>query len=323
MNITLKQLRAFVAVAQEGSFTRAGEKLHVTQSTLTSSIRILEEEIGMRLFDRSTRTVGLTLQGAKFLPAADRMLRDLAEALDEMKMTAQRQRGTAVVAAAASFINYVLTPAMIRMANSYPGVSVRLREETTEGVCRLLASGEADFGVTTLFSKVPELDASLILRDTYGAVFSKDHELRLEGSPLSWNRLSGHRMVGLHRSNGIRELIDQHPRIAAEFKAPAYEVGSMPSLLPLLEKGFGYAALPALAAQPLVSSGLVYARLSRPALQRELFAVKKKGRSLSPAASAFLEAMTESLGAIKADRDMEIAFGWPEMKRFRNGGAQE
>lgn len=94
MNVTLRQLRAFVAVAQEQSFTRAAARLHVTQSTLTASIQALESEIGMRLFDRSTRSVLATPQGQQFLPAAERMLRELQEALEEMRQTADRRRGS-------------------------------------------------------------------------------------------------------------------------------------------------------------------------------------------------------------------------------------
>ena len=172
-NITLKQLRAFTAVAREGSFTRASEKLYVTQSTLTTSIKTLENEIGLRLFDRSTRAVVLTAQGAQFLPAAERMLRDLNESLDDLRLAATRQRGSVVVAAAASFMHYVLSPAVVNMAGSYPGITVRMREETTEGVCRLVLSGEADFGVTTLFEPVSLLDTALILTDAMAPSIGK------------------------------------------------------------------------------------------------------------------------------------------------------
>lgn len=315
-NITLKQLRAFAAVAREGSFTRASEKLHVTQSTLTTSVKALESEIGLRLFDRSTRAVQLTMQGEQFLPAAERMLRNLQESLEEMRMAATRQRGSAVVAAAASFINYVMSPAVIEMAGTYPGITVRMREETTEGVCRLVLSGEADFGVTTLFRPEPLLDTAKILTDLYGAVFEPRHPLALEHGSIPWSRLAGHTMVGLHPSNGIRALIDLHPRIARRFKEPGYEVGSMSSLFPLLNRGMGYAALPALAAQPLVSAGLCFKPLIQPVLKRNLYVVKKKGRTLSPSAAALLESMTHAVERMKPHAQVEIAFGVEQMNAF-------
>lgn len=316
MNITLKQLRAFTAVARERSFTRAAERLHVTQSTLTSSVKILEAEIGMRLLDRSTRSVVLTEQGLSFLPVAERLLRDLHESLEELRMTANRQRGSVIIAAAASFINYVLAPAVARTVSTYPGINVRLSEETTESVARLVISGEADFGVTTLFQKAPALDTALLLTDDYGAVYAGNHALDGEKAPLAWSRLAQHTMVGLHRANGIRALIDMHPKIAAECRNPAYEVGSMSSLQPLLVQGFGYAALPALAAKPLVAEGLRFKPLMLPKLRRQLYIVKKKGRTLSPAATALVEAMAASLARIERDANIEVLFTDAEMQKF-------
>lgn len=316
MNITLKQLRAFTAVARERSFTRASERLHVTQSTLTAAVQILENEMGMRLLDRSTRMVVLTAQGESFLPVAERLLRDLQESLDEMRQTANRQRGSVVVAAAASFILYVLAPAVARTAQTYPGINVRLSEETTEGAARMVLSGEADFGVTTLFQGVPALDAALLLTDAYGAVYSRGHALEVEPSPLPWSRLGRHTLVGLHRSNGIRMLIDQHPGIASHYKNPAYEVGSMSSLQPLLAQGFGYAALPALAAGPLMADGLCFKPLIQPVLRRQLYVVKKKGRTLSPAATALVEAMNESLAGIERDINIDLLFTATQIGKF-------
>ncbi len=315
-NITLKQLRAFAAVAREGSFTRASEKLHVTQSTLTTCIKTLESEIGLRLFDRSTRAVLLTRHGEQFLPAAERMLRDLNESLDALHLAATRQKGSAVVAAAASFINYVMSPAVIQMASAYPGITVRMREETTEGVRRLVLSGEADFGVTTLFRPEPLLDTAMILTDIYGAVFEKGHALAQEAAPMAWSRLASHTMVALHPSNGIRALVDLHPRVADKYKKPGYEVGSMSSLLPLLDRGMGYALLPALAAQPLVTAGLCFKPLAQPLLRRKLYVVKKKGRTLTPSASALLEAMTQAVEKMAPHPQVAVAFGMKQMAEF-------
>lgn len=315
-NITLKQLRAFATVARERSFTRASEKLHVTQSTLTTSIKILENEVGLRLFDRSTRSVVLTAQGAQLLPAAERMLRDLNESLEELRLTATRQRGSTVVAAAASFINYVMSPAVLKLAENHPGITVRMCEETTEGVCRLILSGEADFGVTTLFQPVPSLEVALILTDTYGAVYKHDYALANVTSPMPWSRLTPHTMVALHSSNGIRALVDMHPNIAAHFKKPAYEVGSMSSLLPLIDRGLGYATLPALAAQPLVAAGLRFTPLTHPVLRRKLYVVKKRGRALSPSALALLETMTSAVQEMESHPQVTVNLNKAEILSF-------
>lgn len=300
MNITIKQLKAFAAVAREESFTRAAARLHVTQSTLTASIKTLESEIGCRLFDRSTREVVLTAQGASFLPTADRLLRELSQALEGLQDTANRQRGFVVVAAAASFMDYVLSPAVVQMAKVYPGIRVRLCEETTAGACRRVLSGEADFAVNTMFQDVEGLDASMVLTDVYGAVFSADHPLNASSAPLKWTALDPYTVVKLDRSNGIQALIDMHPKLMPKQQEPAYEVGSMPSLFPLLVRGLGYAALPAMAAQPLVNAGLKFRPLQQPVLRRNLYFIQKHGRELSPAAQALRQSMHEAIGQLQA-----------------------
>lgn len=316
INITLKQIRAFIAVAAEGSFTKAADSLHVTQSTLTSSIKVLEDEIGLQMFDRSTRSVVPTQQGIIFLPAAQRLLRDLEDALDDMRMVAERERGSVAVCAAGSFITYVLTPALMDLARHYPGIHTRLSEGTTQSVAQQVLSGESDFGITTLFEPIPELDTALLLTDAYGAVYGADHPLNSEQASLTWSKLSHHTMIRLSKANGIRILLDREPKIAGLFKNTAYEVSGVASLQALLRRGFGFSALPALAAKSLVVEGLRFRLLVRPGIRRKLYVVKKKGRSLSPASVALFRAMIEALENMAPDEAVEVAFTRGEIRAF-------
>src|SRR5690606_27009375 len=135
-------------------------------------------------------------------------------------------------------------------------------------------------------------------------------------SSMRWSHLAPYTMVALHPSNGIRALIDLDPRISARYKKPAYEVGSMSSLFPLLDRGLGYATLPALAAQPLVTAGLRFTPLTHPILRRKLYVVKKHGRGLSPAAMALLEAMTQAVQRMEAHPQVDVVFGEEQMRRF-------
>jgi DNA-binding transcriptional LysR family regulator len=315
-NITLKQIRAFVAVAAYGSFTKAAESLHVTQSTLTSSIKTLEDEIGLQMFDRSTRSVVPTRQGLIFLPTARRLLDDLEDTLNDLRMEAERERGSVTVHAAGSFITYVLTPALMDLAGHYPGIHIRLVEGTTQSVAQQVLSGEADFGVTTLFEPAPELDSALLLTDAYGAVYGVEHPMARKGTALTWGTLSRHTMIRLSKANGIRMLLDKEPRIAELFKNTTYEVSSVASLHTLLKCGFGFSALPALAAKSIVVEGLRFSVLAHPAIRRKLYVVKKKGRSVSPAASSFFKAMLDSLERMAPDDAVELAFTRGEIYDF-------
>ncbi len=305
-NITFKQIRAFTAVARERSFTRAAESLHLTQSTLTSAIKLLETEVGLPLFDRSTRTLVLTPQGERFLPRAQRLLQELGDSLEDLAGLAAGQWGSVTVSGAASFIQYVLAPAVATLAGRHPGISVRLSEDTTEAATRKVLAAEADFGVTTLCDNAQQLDSIRLLTDRYGVVFPAGHPL-LGREPLGWADLESHTMIGLHPNNGIRGLIDRQVNIPASLKRPTYEVNALPSLLPLLKQGIGYAALPAMAAAPLVSAGMQFMRLAQPVLHRELYVFKKKGRSLTPSAQALLQAVSDAMQRLQADRNIHVS----------------
>jgi DNA-binding transcriptional LysR family regulator len=301
-NITFKQIRAFAAVAQEHSFTRAAERLHLTQSTLTASIKLLESEIGLPLIDRSTRALALTPQGQLFLPTALQLIRDLRESLDDMSTIAAGQRGSVTVAATASFIHFVMAPALAQMAVSYPGIVIRLSEVTAAEAVRMVIASEADFGVSTLFESEPALESLRLLNDGFGVSTWAGHALQKKRGPVCWSDLVSHTMIGLHRSNGIRTLIDQHKEIPQQLKQPAYEVGAMSSMQPMLAQRFCFAAIPAMAAMPLLESGLAFKKLVKPQLRRELYMFKKSRRSLTPAARALVQAIAQSLAAIQSSR---------------------
>src|SRR3954468_10380699 len=110
-DITLRQLRAFLAVARERNFTRAAARLRLTQSALTMSIKGLEAEVGVKLLDRTTRSVAPTAQGARCVAVAERLSEERERALDDLWAHAERQRGLVVVAATASLISHAFAPA--------------------------------------------------------------------------------------------------------------------------------------------------------------------------------------------------------------------
>jgi len=101
-NTSIRHIRAFLAVARDGSFTRAAESLHLTQSTLTGTIKQLEEQAGLTLFDRTTRQVLLSGEGERFLPVAERLLSDFDTAMTDLRAVAEQQQGQVGIAASPS-----------------------------------------------------------------------------------------------------------------------------------------------------------------------------------------------------------------------------
>jgi DNA-binding transcriptional LysR family regulator len=315
-NVTLKQLRAFTTIARERSFTRAAVLLGVSQSALTIAVRELETELGLRLLDRSTRSVELTQQAVEFLPAVERVLGELNHSLEDMRTLAERRKGSVVIAAAASFITYVLAPAVAKLARTYPGIAVRLNEETTETVARRVQDGEADFGITTLWRPLDGLDGELLLKDRLGVVSPRGHPLAVHTGNLRWRHLSPYPVVSLSRGAGVRELIDHTKAVAAVLRPPTYEVSSIFVLKALIERSVGIAVLPAFAARAVMTDALVFRPVYQPSVERELFVIRRKARSLTPASLQVARLMMEELELVTADQHIQISAPTTSLRFF-------
>lgn len=284
-DVTIKQLRSFVMISQERSFTRAAGRLSVSQSALTIGIRDLEAELGTSLFDRTTRSVELTPQGLSFLPVAKRILDELAQGVDDLRALADLQKGRVVVIATSAIINVVLAPAVRVLAAAHPRIAVRIIEDTTDALASRVLNGEADFGITTLRRPIDDIERRLLLRDRLGLLCPKDHPLALKEGEVTWADLAPYPLASLWPESGIRAMLDNDARVARVLPRPMYEVSSISSLLDLVESGVGIGVFAGMIACPIIPKGLVFRPIVRPTLQRELFFLKRKRRSLTPAAN--------------------------------------
>ena len=146
-NVSLRQLRAFDEVARQGAFAPAARELCLTQSALSESIRQLEDALGMRLFDRTTRTVGLTSAGQAFLVDVRHAFDTLEQGFQNLGDLAALRRGKVRIAAAPSVLAVLLLPVLPALRAQYPGIEVDLIEDSAEGIAQRVQAGLVDFGV--------------------------------------------------------------------------------------------------------------------------------------------------------------------------------
>ena len=182
MNITLRQIRAFVSVSRLGSFTRAATALNLTQPTLTVQIRRLEEALDIRLFDRTTRSVVLTRIGTNLLPVFERMVGDLDAAIDETKEVPAMTRGVVRIAALPSVAAAILPQAINTFRSHYPGASFVVRDVVASRVVELVRDGTVDLGITG--GNLPGGDLALAFQTAgaFNGVFPRTHPLAGPGS---------------------------------------------------------------------------------------------------------------------------------------------
>jgi DNA-binding transcriptional LysR family regulator len=223
-----------------------------------------------------------------------RLLGGFDQFVDDLTAHAEKERGSVVIAAAASFIALVLAPAATRLADRYPGIELRLIEEGTEQVTRRLLSGEVDLGITSLTRPAPGLESTVLLRDVFGVLGRRDTTVMQGDGPIRLSALSCERLVAIGRENGIRAQLDRHRGTAALMARARYEISSVAGVQNLVEQGAGVALLPSLTAWRAVTSGLCFRPLT-PVIGRELHVLRRPGRELSPAAREFAHVMQEQL----------------------------
>ncbi|MFJ0764836.1 LysR substrate-binding domain-containing protein [Bordetella bronchiseptica] len=257
-HVTLKHLTAFVAVAQESSFTHAARRLFQTQSSVTTLVRQLETALGTQLFARTSRKVLLSAAGQDFLPRVMRLLADFDGVIEDVVRYGALERGRVSVAAAPSAITQLIAPAAADFARRHPAIRLYLRDDNSGRIQRQVAAQEVDFGLTSRWADAPGLAFDPLLEDRFGVLYRADDTSIQPGRDghVRWERLSHRKLVGVVDETGIMALLRARADLPIEAAAPFYEASSTTSQAALVKAGLGVALLPALAAGPLSATQL-------------------------------------------------------------------
>ncbi|MFM0742187.1 LysR family transcriptional regulator [Paraburkholderia xenovorans] len=287
MNVNIRQLEAFIQVARLGSFSHAANRLHLTQAGLSILIRKLEESLGVRLFERTTRNVILTVAGREILPAVERILADVQSLED-----AAREIGTLHTAR----ITFALPPrlaathlprVLARFSAEYPHASVTFRECIHEDLLSRVYSRDVDFGLTFGFEPNDVLECEVLGEDALVAIFPPAHPLALKDR-LCWSDLVGYPIITLPTTSAARRLIEQQFAAIGHTLRPAYEANSLVAIA-LAREGLGIAIVSS--STPLLDpeGGLVQRVLNEPVVKRQLQVVTRRKSILSVPARAFID----------------------------------
>lgn len=291
MNLTLKQVRAFLAVAQAGSFTAAARRLHLTQSAVSVLITELEAVFGLRLFHRTTRMVQLTEAGREFLPVAQHVVLELEAAVTSSRELVAQKRGRVALAATSLMSSLLLPRAIARYAQLQPGVSVVLHDSLAAQIQPKVRDGEVDFGIGTFERSARELVAQPLMTDTLVLACAPDHPLASRRQ-VPWRALAGHPFIALTRDNSVGQLISEALGGAGVDIRPAYEVTHLWTVVGMVDAGLGVAVLPSYAVAIAQLYRIRFVRLVEPSIKRETSFVMRRGLQLSPAAQGFRSFLT-------------------------------
>jgi DNA-binding transcriptional LysR family regulator len=283
MKFSLSDLEAFVAVADLASFRRAAEAVHLSQPALSRRVAKLEEALGVRLFERTTRSVSLTAVGREFSRKARALLGDLEQALLGMDEIAATRAGEVTVACVPSAAYYYLPGFIKRYRERFPRIRVRVVDEAANAVLTAVIRGEADFGIDFIGAQEPELDFEAILEEPFVAACRRDHPLAKKRK-VTWAELGRYDYMTVSRSSGNRLLVDNALARTADPPRWSCETRHVATLLGLVEAGLGVAAVPRLALPSGRHPAIANVPIVQPRVTRTLGLIRRRNRALSPAA---------------------------------------
>ena len=300
MNYTLRQLKVFVAVATEGSFSLAGQRVGLSQSAVSHSIKALEAEIGVKLLDRTTREVQLTHAGQQLASKLSVQLEELNTTLLELRRYGGQRSGT-VRLAASQTISARLMPACLAQARQrYPEVRLLLQDSVQQSVLQSVLNATVDFGIVIDPLNSDEFEIQPILNDPF-LLYRSDDPLSVP-PVVRWEDLRDRELVLQDYASGSRALIDNIFREQKISPRVIQQVGHPVTLYPMAEAGIGISILPALAL-PLPSGSQLAVRRIYPEYHRTLMLIRRKNRSLSPAADAIWQLVCEQADYLSSHRD--------------------
>jgi DNA-binding transcriptional LysR family regulator len=283
MNIELGDLRAFVAVAERGTFHAAAVELHLSQPALSRRIAKLEGALGVSLVARTTRSVALTSVGRDFLRKARAVLDGLDQSLLGIAELAQKMRGEVTVACVPSAVRYFLPQVLLAYHASYPGILLRVVDEGADTALDSVVRGEADFGINYVGAQEPELDFTPILKEPFVLACRNDHPLASH-KKVTWAALEDYDYLTVAKASGNRFLLDLALADAPRRPRAFCEVRHVMSVVGLVEAGLGIVAVPQLAMPPGPHPVLASVKLVEPVVTRTLGLVRRRSQALSPAA---------------------------------------
>lgn len=298
INFDLQQLQGFVAVAERGSFRAAADHINLSSPALSRRIEKLETILGARLFNRTTRDVELTPLGRIFLERARTALDDLESAMLGIADIASHRGGRVTVACVPSAALYFLPTVISSFSQRYPGIRVRVVDESMNQVLQSVLSSESDFGIGFMNTLMPEIAFESIHDDPFVMAMLRSHRLARRKS-VNWADVEKESLITVARSSGNRQLLDDSLTKAGLNPSFAFEVSHIATLLGMVEAGLGLAAVPrmALAITHPILLGLP---LRQPQTVRTVGLLSRHGVNLRPAAEMFHQHLRTALKTRKS-----------------------
>jgi DNA-binding transcriptional LysR family regulator len=295
MDVTLRQIRSFLAIAHLGSFTRAAGLMHISQPALTVQMRNLERALGVKLLDRTSRSVEVTRLGRELVPSLQRALRDLEAAVADVHEVGTGKRGTVRVAALPSFAASLLPRVILAYRKANPALAFVVRDAIAVRIADMVGSEEVDIGITGGAIADARLETLHTSTDRLVVIYPDKHRIGRKRR-VGVADFADLPLVLTNPGTSVREVVDTAFLKIGRIPIIACEVTYMISAVAMVRAGLGITILPQSAREIRAEPGLHARPIDDPSFVRPVSIIKKKGRTLPPASAGFLDVLMKEMG---------------------------
>lgn len=294
----LRQLQYAIQIAIERNFSRAAEKLHIAQPSLSQQLSKLEKEIGVLLFQRSTNSVELTHAGALFVEKSQKILDMVEQLKKEMEDISQMKKGRLVVGSMPITGSTILPFVVPVFQAAYPDIEISLVEETSSNLETLTMNGQTDISLLSLPLREDSLQYETLLEEEIVLAVPPQHPLAASKEPIRIDQLEKEAFIALKKGQGFRKLTLDLCQAAGIVPNIVFESSNMETVQSLVAAGMGIAFVPYLISKRSFSElSPVHLSLEGSPV-RTLVIAYRKGRYISKAAEAFVTTMKEVMRTV-------------------------
>ena len=292
-HVNLKLLQTFLLVGEFASFRIAAEKSFRSKSAISAQIRQLEDQLGVPLFHRTTRSVRLTEEGLQLLECAQRALLEVDQGLRKIQESADMRKGKVSLSCSPTIAETRLARVLAAFESEYPGIEVSVRELASAPMFETVRKREVDFGVG------PQIDTSEfqfepLMDDPFYALVPKRF-LTTDKNTISLAALTHMPLLVLNQATAMRGMLEDVMKEKRFRFTSRYEFTQAQTLISMASTGLGAAILPAVALPKKIDAGLYALKIVNPSMTRRVSVVTMRGQSLSPASLRLVELLKQLL----------------------------
>jgi len=295
INLNLSQISTFVAVAEAGSFRSAADQLCISPPAVSARIQQLEQALGVRLFNRTTRSVSLTAEGRRLLGTSTQALAELTRMTRQLKSEAALATGRVHLATMVSISSTILPVLLHEFAKQHPGLLVDFIDVGSETAKKLVLDGQSDLALTSMTLACRGLVFDPLYREECLPVVHRDHPLAARRS-VELRQLAPYTLIGPPKESDYFHILSSAFAAEGLRFEPERQVIATATIAALVDEGHGIAFLtkPYLLRLNMTNSKML--RLKPHAIWRDIGIVTAESRALSPAADAFRAFLVRRVG---------------------------